>query len=294
MVIWINSRQQQLAGIGHGYSNRINEKTVNKVPHSLVKTANIQAFDLALLSEQLLSYWQNLQGRIDKHINHDAELVDEDGNPVSQVARYVQRCLIEFVKTQQQQVEQSASAIQMKLYNQFLYAASALIDEQILEHFDWKIEREWLQLMLELTLFKSRNSGERLINHMEQLANEPHNFSRDEKDLAAIYIKVIWLGFDGKYEEQPEKLQGLVEKLLTSAELELPELGEKALFEQAYKYNINPDMQSRLAPISRWHRYGLYAFLGYLVLSAIVWFGLTKDLNELLNNLLNIHGGGNG
>jgi len=259
------------------------------MPTTLIKSAKIRTFDLTHYSEELLHFWFELQQKVNKHVHMDAELLDEEQQPVIHLAKYIQRQLRDFVETQRTEVEQSASLPQLQLYDLSLYAHAALIDEQILNQLSWDISEQWLTLMMELTLFQSRNSGIKLIKEMERFATLPHNFNVDEKKLAEIYLKIIWLGFSGQYQGQKEKIDPLIEKLYASAELFVPELDKQQLLEQAYKCNISPQHQSRLAPIRRWYRYGLYCLIGYLFVSSLAWFVLTKDLDQVLEQAEQTH-----
>lgn len=229
-------------------------------------------------------FWLNLQTQVNKHLRMGNELLDEEQQPVVDLAKFVQRQLTEFISMQQKSVEQVASGVQLQLYNQSLYAHAALIDEQILNQLDWDISQSWLPMMMELRLFKSRNSGVKLIAEMERFSSQPHNFTVDEKKLAEVYLKIIWLGFTGCYRKLPHKIAQLKERLFTSAELTIPDPDGHVLLEKAYKYNINPQQQSRLAPIKRWRKYGWYAVIVYLVASTLLWLAITKDLDQVLDN----------
>lgn len=253
------------------------------MPETLIKTTSRKAFDLTDFSEQLLHFWLDLQGQVNKHLMMDTELLDEEQQPVTHIAKYIQRQLQDFVQMQQKLVEQVASGVQLKLYNQSLYAHAALIDEQILNQLNWGISHDWLPMMMELSLFNSRNSGVKLIAEMERFSSQPHNFTIDEKKLAEVYLKVIWLGFSGNYRVQPHKLEQLTARLYTSAELTIPETDGHVLLEKAYKYNINPQKQSRLAPIARWRKYAWYSLIVYLITSTFLWFVITKDLDTVLD-----------
>ncbi len=258
------------------------------MPTTLIKSAKIRAFDLTHYSEELLHFWLEIQDQVNKHIHMGDKLLDEEQKPVQELAKYIQRRLYDFIQLQMKQVEQAASLPQQQLYQKSLYAHAALIDEQILNQLEWKISDQWIVLMMEQTLFESRNAGVKLIDEMEEFAALPHNFTVDEKKLAEIYIKIIWLGFVGKYQDKEEKsgdnsnIAELVEALYKSAELFVPDVEQRQLIEQAYKYNNNPQKQSRLAPLRRWYRYGLYCLLGYLLVSSFSWFVITIDLDREL------------
>lgn len=45
----------------------------------------------------------------------------------------------------------------------------------------------------------------------------------------------------------------------------------------------------RLAPVSRWHRVVLIAVIVYVLISTSTWFGLTWELNNLLDTFTAEH-----
>ena len=240
--------------------------------------------DLLRLFEETMHFWRALRNDISQHIHKHEDLLDQAGKPVANVSKYVQLQLLEYIQDQQQNVQQFASASQQDLYTKQLYAVAAIIDEQILEQLHWghEIETQWLESMLELRLFKSRNSGAKLIDEMELLAARSHNFSQYEKQLAMVYVRVIWMGFDGKYSSQAQQLARLQRALLQSAEVNLIQVEKEPLFHACYQHNINPQEQFRLAPISQWKRYFVRALWLYLLTGVLIWFWFTSKLNAEL------------
>lgn len=242
------------------------------------------AFNLLSEFDRFMAFWQQLRGRVSNHLDMGEPLLDENHQTVENIAKYVHEQLLAHAHTEQQRIEVFASSAQLAFYQHALYAISAVIDEQILEHMSWDIQEQWLPLMLERALFGSRNAGSTLIDSMVELAEDTHSFSALEKQLALIYVRVIALGFDGKYEQQPDKLAGLQKRLLLAAEETMVNLGESNLFEAAYQANLNPKEQSRLAPFSLWRKYLVLAALGYLLIAAVIWFAYTGSLRTELRS----------
>lgn len=245
-------------------------------------------FSLLIFFDDFMDFWRQLRDAVSAHLDERAdkriELLDDKGQPVENLNKYLHNKLLKFAQKQQQQVDLLASNMQLQLYRQHLYAVCAIIDEQILTQLNWDIKHDWLQTMMELSLFESRNAGSKLIDQMEKLASAPHSFSQTEKDLALIYVKVIGLGFDGKYRKQSEKLKKLQERLLFAAEHQVVPLTNAHLFGDSYLYNINPTEQSRLAPFSAWRRYFMLGVGFYLLASALIWLAYTYPLNQELAN----------
>lgn len=245
-------------------------------------TVEVGEFNLLELFEGFLSFWLILSEKIEKHYNEGINLTNFKGDQVNNIPRYIQRQLLAYAERQKKQVIQIALPQQQVLYRKYLYAMAAFIDEQLLQRVEWSEQKEWLSLMLELNLFGSRNSGEKLIEHIKNLSNKSSEFSVDEKALANCYLRVLWLGFDGKYSKDIEKLEQLRSQLISNADLTIPDLSVKTLFTQAYLYNASNDEQSRLAPISRWQRIIVLGVGFYLLISGFLWFVLTYQLEKSL------------
>ncbi len=244
----------------------------------------IKEFNSLELFEDFLCFWNSLHKKLIQFYQAGIILTSEDDAKIDNIPRYIQRQLINFAEQQKQQVSLIALPGQMTIYQDILYAIAAFIDEQLLQQVKWNQQQNWIPLMLELKLFGSRNSGEKLINRMQLLSEVSHEFSDDQKALAKCYLRVLWLGFDGKFRNQPAKLKQLKEQLMTSAELTTPDLSVKTLFSQAYLQNINPMEQSRLAPISKWQRYIARGIFGYLLVTGIIWLTLTWELAKRLSS----------
>jgi type VI protein secretion system component VasF len=244
-------------------------------------------FDLIKLFEEYLSVWKILSERVSAHFSNQKALTNEHGDDVSNVAKYIHTELTKYAILSQQEAKKFASEIQIKLYYKQLYAMAALIDEQILEIKEWKIEKDWLPLMMEYSLFDSRNSGDKLIDEMQMFAQRNDVLIDDEKILVSSYLKVLWLGFNGNLRALPDEMNKLKERLLIVAELNPINLSNQKLSVKPYQCNINPSEQSRLAPISRWKRYSALAFIFYFVISGLIWLVLTNPLDNQLKKAAN-------
>ncbi len=250
-----------------------------------MKKSNLtKEFNLLELFEGFLFFWTNLSVDIEKHYNEDVNLINNEGQPINNVPRYIQRQLCEYFDNQKDQVDTNALPKQHILYQKYLYAMSAFIDEQLLKSVKWSEQKQWLPLMLELKLFGSRNSGEKLIEQIQAFSIKTDVFSDDEKKLAGCYLRILWLGFSGKYANDLKVINQLKTQLTNQAELTIPDLSVKTLMAQAYLCNIINEKQSRLAPISRWQRLILLGMGFYLLLAGFLWYVLTYQLENVLTS----------
>lgn len=248
-----------------------------------IENQKMMEFNSLELFEDFLQFWNSLHNKLILFYQQGIIMTIEDDAKVDNIPRYIQRQLIDFAEQQKQQVNLIALPGQMAIYHDILYAVVAFIDEQLLQQVKWNQQQNWIPLMLELKLFGSRNSGEKLINRMQELSETSHELSDEQKALVKCYLRVLWLGFDGKFRNQSTKLQQLKKQLMINAELTTPDLSVKNLFSQAYLQTINPMEQSRLAPISKWQRYIVRGIFGYLFVTGIFWLTITWGLANRLS-----------
>jgi type VI secretion system protein ImpK len=79
------------------------------------------------------------------------------------------------------------------------YAFVALIDEVLL-FTEWSGQVAWQTTPLEFRLFNTRTSGETLPDEMEHLIERQDS---SERDLAAVYLMTLVLGFRGRLRREP-------------------------------------------------------------------------------------------
>lgn len=235
--------------------------------------------------EESLSFWCQLRDDVEAHFNNEKRLTGNDGVEVLDVPRHVHRKMTEHLSNQQQRIKTIASSGQFVIYVQAQYALVALVDDQLLRMVKWPHQNEWLTMLLEKTMFSSRNAGHKLIQRVEELVENDavgKTVSPQIKQLAYIYVCVFWQGFKGKLFNNPGKIEHFVNALTEISDFGAVDLSHKHLFHQPYLHNKNNDKAGRLAPISKWHRVTLIAFILYIVASTGVWSFLTMELSQEL------------
>jgi type IV/VI secretion system ImpK/VasF family protein len=273
-----------------------------------------QELQLLNLFESFLMYWQEQSVPIDAYFKK-VKSSSEEGSDTEQykdevgltvetndILKQLQKKLLNFIEQQKMQVSQLASASQSKHYQSLLYAMAALVDELILQQFDWDVKNQWLGLLLELKLFKSRNAGDELIDRMKSFVKTSQSFTHDEKQLAQCYLRVLWLGFDGKYKqldgesEQVKEINDINRNNLLSLmnnlidKLEENDVSNEIsqLFKENISHNINPVEQSKLAPIKRWKKYILIGVGVYFFAALAIWHLFTYQLGQALEEELSV------
>jgi len=158
------------------------------------------------------------------------------------------------------------------------YIMAAFADEVFI-NMEWEGQRTWPSNLIESALFRSHVAGEMFFEKLDQLlaARDPAN-----KSLAAIYLNILSLGFQGKYRGQDDggRLSEYRRKLFTfifqqPADLEHE---EKVAFPEAYVKTLRTDKKKLTNPTLWLGVLGL-VLVGYLLISQGVWLLLTNKLN---------------
>ena len=241
--------------------------------------------------EESLAFWNQLRVDVESHFKDATNLADRGGKEIKDIPRYVHREMTEFLSDQEQRIKTIASSGQYIIYVQAQYALVALIDDQLLRMVAWPHQTDWLGMLLEKTLYSSRNAGHKLVQRVEELIESDatgKTLSPQLKQLAYIYLSVFWQGFRGKLINNTARLEHLMNSLVEISDFNSVDLSHKHLFHQPYLHNRNNDEAARLAPLSKWHRVTLFAFIIYLALGAGIWGVLTMDLSQELSSVINM------
>jgi type VI secretion system protein ImpK len=166
---------------------------------------------------------------------------------------------------------------------EIIYTMAAIADEIFL-NMEWPGKKYWEDNMLEPKYFGSQIAGEKIFNKINDLIVECKPLAAER---AEIYLKVLSLGFKGKYrgcdDEQSEidsyrnKLFTFIKKNDKSTFL----IGHR-LFQKEYTFTI-PTIHRKLLPDAAIVSYicAFFIFM-FLVISTIVWIFETKDIRQLL------------
>lgn len=260
-----------------------------------ISPASIKHDQLILQAfEESLAYWDQLRVDVEEHFKTGSPLDKRENSDIADVPRYVHRKITEHLTEQEQRVKTIASSGQFIIYNQAQYALAALIDDQLLRTVAWPHQSLWLNMLLEKTLYSSRNAGHTLIQRIEDLVESDSTgktISPQLKQLAYIYLSVFWQGFRGKLINNPNKLEHLLNALVEISDFDQVDLTHKHLFHQPYLHTRNNEKAARLAPLSRWHRVTLIAVIIYFAVSSGIWGVLTMELSQQLHSVIENTGG---
>ena len=159
-----------------------------------------------------------------------------------------------------------------------LYIMAAFADEVFI-NMEWEGQRSWPSNLIESALFHSHVAGEMFFEKLDRLlaARDPAN-----KSLAAIYLNILSLGFEGKYRGQPDRgrlreYRGDLFNFIFQQPADL-EHESKVAFPDAYVKTLRTGKKKLTNPTLWVGVLGL-VLVGYLLISQGVWLMLTNKLN---------------
>jgi len=167
---------------------------------------------------------------------------------------------------------------QTEHYFEALYIMAAFADEVFI-NMEWEGQRTWPLNLIESALFHSHVAGELFFEKLDRLlaARDPAN-----KSLAAIYLNILSLGFQGKYRGQADggRLKEYRHDLFNfifqqPADLELE---SKVAFPDAYVKTLRTEKRKLTNPALWLGVLGVVVFF-YLLVSQAMWLTLTSKLN---------------
>lgn len=174
-------------------------------------------------------------------------------------------------------------------YSEVVYMMIALADDIFL-NFEWEGKQFWEENILEQKFFSSQIAGDEIFARINTLLSEKNDFAEEK---AELYLKMLALGFKGKYrgtEEETIQINLYRNKLLEFIEKHnnsMLMVGHR-LFQKEYTYTI-PTIHRKMLPEASIINYMCAFFvLMFLSVSTMVWMYETKDISRLLTEISSI------
>ncbi len=173
-------------------------------------------------------------------------------------------------------------------YREAQYVMAALADEVFL-NMDWAGKEAWESNLLETRLFGSHMAGELFFVRLDELLKDRDAVYRD---VAAVYLMALCLGFEGKYRgtRSREELDDRRRRLFAFVFKRQPSLlkGERRLFPQAYEHTVQEKSAVRLPHTGRWMAALAVVSLFYLLVSHGLWRDVTLPLREVNTEIVQL------
>lgn len=187
-----------------------------------------------------------------------------------------------FLLTQREGFALEAGALELRFYNEVLYAMAALADEIFILNFEWPGKNDFSQYGLEDKLFSSAQAGDLMFEKIETLLKE-RSVDDFEIQLGGVYLMCLRLGFVGRCRgrENEEKIAKYMSDL--SQFINRKNDTRQRYFPAAYARLINNSVAGRLAPLTPWWRMLAIATAVYLLLSYYIWHSSIQLLESLFS-----------
>jgi type VI secretion system protein ImpK len=177
-----------------------------------------------------------------------------------------------------------------EFYKEAQYVMVALADEIFL-HMQWEGQRAWVSNLLESKIFRTHAAGQFFFDKLDRLLREQNPVY---KDLAAVYLMALSLGFKGKYygADDRGKLARYRQQLFTFIYGREPDLDDETrhLFPETYYHNVREESQRKLSDPRKWIIVLLLVIVVYVATTQMFWIQFTQDVNTVNQSITKIIG----
>ncbi len=205
---------------------------------------------------------------------------DEDSpDAARQAAADASDTLAREIDAQTMEISRIGSPADRAAVNELRYLKAAIADELLLSH-DWPGRSRHTDYLIETRLFGSSLAGDEIFHRIDGLLADA---AGQPSQMAALYLFAISVGFEGRHRgaQAEAELQPLRDALfrkiyrreptLTPGLAGQPQLAERVLSEQAYRYRLSDIAPVRFFRFSR----GTLAFVATMIvllaLSQVAW-----------------------
>lgn len=171
-----------------------------------------------------------------------------------------------------------------KIIKEVKYSMVALADEIFLT-LPWTGAYLWEHALLEVHFFHSQTAGEFLYHEIDHLIK---NYDASRSDLALIYFWTLSLGFQGQYQDYPEKIQTYIEGLYILIQKDNPKLRTPSmpyLMPPCYDNVLDGPPHRGLPDMQMWITSIASIVLFYIFSTYILWYDFVSGLYKALQTL---------
>ena len=196
---------------------------------------------------------------------------------------YVLQSLVSLLKRQEAQALYFGGAYGAEFfYKEAQYVMVALADEIFLNTKKWDGGRTWVSNLLESRVFDSHFAGDYFFRKLDLLLEKRDPVYRD---LAAVYLMALSLGFEGKYRDRDDRrqLERYRQQLFHFVFRRPTDLKAQArhYFPEAYDRTPRDETKRKLTNPRAWLILLCAVVIAYVALTHGVWSKLTARLFEV-------------
>lgn len=236
--------------------------------------------------------WENAPTHAGNGSNGNTQLAPNDGMRAS---TFVWQRLVSLFERQEAQAWRYGGTYGAEFYKEAQYVMVALADEIFLNT-EWEGHRTWVSNLLESKIFRTHAAGERFFQRLDRLLVERDPVYRD---LAAVYLMALSLGFRGKYRERDDRgqLEYYRRQLFNFVFRREPDLDSptRQMFPEAYYHTLRDETKRKLQNPRAWLILLCAVVVAYVALTHAIWSKLTNrlfDVNDCIRDTVtNLNGG---
>lgn len=214
--------------------------------------------------------------------------IKTNGVNVSNDTENIKKRLTNYIIDQSSFLKQGSGDFVLSNLEEVIYIMVALADECFL-NLEWCGNSDWGKKLLEDDFFKMHSAGDNIFKKIDDILERKNFFLID---LAKIYLKMLALGFLGKYRgsKSTYEIDLYKEKLYTfisnSSNFNL----ERRFFERSYNFTLTglPKIYLPNEYIFDYVAYALFAII--IVGTSVFWFQEVDYLNNILDLLISTNG----
>lgn len=188
--------------------------------------------------------------------------------------------LEDFLRRRSELARRRLTDLELLVYREAQYVMAALADDLFLHEIQWPGRDAWSQEVLEFRLFGTRVAGERFFENVKSIVQ---GRGRREMELAPVYLLALGLGFKGQHRAPADAalLDNHAAELFHAIRGRRPGVGEAThvLVKEGYANIVAGLGQRRRWPTLSWPLVTAVAVGAFLVLSTLLWFGMTGGLS---------------
>lgn len=248
-----------------------------------------QAFYYELLRQKeacLSKFFSKDNKSSDPNVTDD-EHVGQAGGDVSEVETLIVAVQKKLILTLDKvfEVILLKSRINSKKLEEAKYIMTVLADE-IFINMNWEGAKFWRFSLLEKQIFESEIAGEKFFALLDESISEMNSIN---EEIAFLYLMSLSLGFKGRYkdtENADEYISWYKDKLYSMLHKNPSRLfypGRANMIESCYEYTVTEENNQSLPDTRFWSIVISIVIITYLIVSYMIWFGITDDISEILN-----------
>jgi type VI secretion system protein ImpK len=202
--------------------------------------------------------------------------------PVDKVTDDVWGEMARYLDEKMYKVRMASSSLSHDIMEELVYIMAAFADETFVCMLSWSGRDYWRDHLMELRLFHSQIAGQSVFERIDRLLMRSDYGS---EELSAVYLMVLSLGFRGRYQMNPDAVDGYRKRLFDRLHLSDSTFVKSGyrMFPDAYQHTVTDGSPVRLAEPRKWWGVVATIVILWLIASTAAWFALASPLNTDLH-----------